>query len=82
MDEHEKVCPGLHDPAQPSCFEGTTLPPGGRFVERCDELNPLDCDEEAARAAGLQGAWAECPNGGAHYLVGCTLAEAGLEEWM
>lgn len=78
--EHEDVCPGLHDPAHPSCFDDLKLPDGARFVERCDELSPFDDDGDAAEAAGLQGVWVECAHLGAHFLVGCTGEAVGLEE--
>ncbi len=79
MAEHEDTCTGLHDPAHPSCFDDYTLPVGGRFIERCDEISAFDDDGDAAEAVGLKGAWVECSNGGAHYLVGCTPEEAKLE---
>ena len=79
-DVHAQTCNGLHDPAAPSCFEGVTWPEGGRIVERCDELSPFNSDEDAAKDAGLTGAWVECENAGGHFLVGCTPEEAGLEQ--
>ena len=69
MQDHINTCTGIHDPAYPSCFKGSTLPIGARFVERCDELSSFDDDGEAARDTGLAGEWVKCPNGGQHFLV-------------
>ncbi|KKN83816.1 hypothetical protein LCGC14_0294690 [marine sediment metagenome] len=84
MNQNEAAdhpCRGIHDPAQPSCFDGLVLPKGARFVERCDQMDMGGDDEETAHRFGLKGTWAKCDNRGLHFLVGCTPAELGLEEY-
>lgn len=80
-DDH--TCTGVHDPAYPDClyaYEGppdfkpypkphTALPAGYRVIERCGQLSSFNDDEEAAKAAGYEGVWIKCPNGGQHYIV-------------